>query len=398
MQDVSETERADLARIGVSVPTGIAVKGSRWIFTMGDRDRLIDVLARDWFVGKVALLPADVSPVATGDLAARLCRSLARTAVARAIRLADDWASYADVLTARHNAVGPMFDRPTLVETLAPATPRQVMHASVNPMGYARWSMGLEHAGSQLLRAMNLPASRPDVWNAARRTHVARPDSVAYRGQARFVRPAPCRYGKNGLQAACEYVPATIWQADSQGDVTARADTWSHAELLTAMGRQATARHAVTLEERDSQGRLIGRRTAYGTVRLPDDGTRRGWRGHRAVTWQAAPRQSSARTLARQAARAARATAGATAARGPAVGPWSASTHNLARVVRTRGLEAAVTALEAALRAANDHSLVTFADGTQVTISGPGEVLAGDRAYGVREYARRAALAGVTVA
>lgn len=398
MQDVSETERADLARIGVSVPTGIAVKGSRWIFTMGDRDRLVDVLAADWFTGKVSLLPADVSPVATGDLAARLCRAMARTAVQRAIRLADDWATYADELTARHNTVGPMFDRPMLVETLAPPTARQIIHASTNPMGYARWSMGLEHAGSQLLRAVNLPASRPDVWNAAKRTHVARPDSVAYRGQARFARPAPCRYGKNGLQPAVEYVPAFVWQADSAGEISPTADRWSHAELLTSIARVRTFRRAVELTTRDDDGRLIGRRTEFVTYPTQDDGSRFGFRGHRAISWQAAPRVSARRTAARTAARTARKLAGVTTSRGPAVGPWSASTHNLPRAIAARSLADVVTGIEQAIRSAADHTVVTFADGTTVTTSGPGEVLAGDRAYGVREYARRAALAGVTVA
>lgn len=395
MNQVSETERADLARIGVSVPTGVMVKSARWGFQYGARDELIDLLARDWFVGKVALLPADVTPF-SGDLAARLCRSVARTAVARATKLATDWEAYADLLTARANVVAPMVNRPTLAETMVPATERQIMFASSNPMGYARWSMALEHEGSGLLRAMNLPATRPDVWNAAKRTHVARPDSVAYRGQTRFARPTPCRYGKSGHQAAVEYVEANVWAVTGDAEISARADTWSHAELLTMLTRNRTARYPVAIEARDDIGKLISRRTEYCSVKLPDNGLRRGFRGHRAIEWATAPRVSRKRSTARVAARAARSAVGATSARGRSVGPWSIAERSLPRAIAARDLTATVTAIETMIRMATDH-MVTFPNGTVVTISGPSQVVtATGRAYPVREYSRRAALAGMT--
>ena len=49
------------------------------------------------------------------------------------------------------------------------------------------------------------------------------------------------------------------------------------------------------------------------------------------------------------------------------------------------------------LRTSRDGAPITFDDGTTVTISGPAQVIATDgKAYPVREWSRRAALAGVT--
>lgn len=395
MQDFSESERADLVSAGVTVPTGIAVKGSRWIFNMGDRDRLVDLLAAEWFTGKVHLLPADVS-LATGDLAARLCRSVARTAVRRAITLADDWSAYSDALTAAASKVEPMCDRPTVAETITRPTAAQVIHASMNPQGYARWSMTTEHSGSTLLRNMGLPASRPDVWSKSKRKHLARRDPVAYTGESRFVLPAPMRYGRNGLQPAGEMACGLVWSVTAAGDVTLTADRWATSELLTSLMRKRTARQSAVIEQRDDLGKLIGRQTTFVTVATPDDGSRHGFRGLRSITWAAAPRSARKRTAARRAARAAR--EGSTNARGRAVGPWSIADRSLPRAITARNLGDTVDAIERAIRAAADHSVVTFADGTTVTTSGPGEVLTADRAYAIRSYARRAALAGVTVA
>lgn len=404
MEDYEQEEREDLARLGVTVPTGVMVKGARWAYQYGARDQLIDLLARDWLAGsetdpnqagKLHLVPSDTS-IVSGDLAARMCRQIARTAVQRAIRLADGWEQYADALTAAHKAVLPMCDRPTLVETLALPTPAQVIHASINPMGYSSWSLAREHAGSKLLGNAGLPSTRPDVSLKGKRVHVARRDPVAYRGAPRFALRAPCRYGRNGLQPGYEYVMGrTIWQADLAGSITPAVDSWSHAELLTALTRVTSRRYPSVIEHRDSDGKLVGRRTEYGTVRLPDDGTRRGWRGHRAVTWQAASRTSKARKAARSAARAARAATSATGRRGPAVGPWSLKTASLPRAIKARDLAATVALIESVIRLADDRQVISFPNGTVVAVSGPAEVVTlTGKAYAVREFARRAALAG----
>ena len=355
-------ERAALARTGVTIPSGQVARTARWVYNYGPHDALVDYLARGWFESRLPLVPADTS-IVSGDLAARLCRSLARTAVRRAAGLAHDYEQHADSLSAAYSAVAPMCDRPTLAETLARPTDRQVMHASANPMGAHGWSLALEHAGTALLAHAGLPSTRPDVWVRAKRTHVTRPDSVAFRGTARYQRPAPCRYGKSGLQAAIEYRPDWQFAVSAAGEVSVVAGPWSIAEHLTALARRDT----------------------------PDNGTRYGFRGHRLITWQASTRMSQARKTERAAARLARPAASAT--RGPKVGPWSMTERAARRAVDARNLTALVGSIESAIRLANGPD-VTFADGTSVRIDGPSQVIdTTGRAFPVREYARRLALA-----
>lgn len=368
---------------------------SHWVTLMSDTDRLVDVLARDWFTSRLAVLPADANPVVSGDLAARLCRSLARTAVARAIRLANEWETYADAITARLAGVwhGPAY----VPDSLPAVKPSQVMAASLDPMGYATWSARRESIGTRVLRAANLPATRPDVWNPNTRRHVTRPDAVAFRGTARYQVPRPCRYGKNGLQPASMFTPGLVWAVDLAGQVEPITLAVIE-ELLTSLARPTVERYPVLVERRDETGRLIERLTTTGLVTLPDDGTRRGWRGHRLVTWSAG-RQSTARKQARQARRAERAAVGAPASKpGRAVGPWAVSVKNLARTVERRGLVEQASTLEAVARTASRHAVIEFSDGTTVTVEGNAEVMANGRAYPVREWARRAALAGQTLA
>jgi hypothetical protein len=248
---------------------------------------------------------------------------------------------------------------------VAPMTGAATLAASVDPMGAHRASLALEHAATQLLACYGDKLPRPDVWSRRHHAHVARPDVVAFRGLPRYELPQPCRYGRTGLHAASE-----TRQAVRLVNVSDTPE-WAHVavqELLTT---------------------------------LPGTGlTRQAWRGHRRVTLALAGRRQGAGVRAARAAAAAARQAHRQAQgagkRGKAVSPDDMATASLPRAIAARGLADVVAALEARVRLAADGQALTFGS-VSVSVLGAAQVMTGaGRAYPVREWARRAALAGVT--
>lgn len=99
---------------------------------------------------------------------------------------------------------------------------------------------------------------------------------------------------------------------------------------------------------------------------------------------------------ATQAKRAERSASKAT--RGKAVDPWSTATSQLKRTVENAGAEVAQSAitLESVLRTSATGATVTLAPGLTVTVHAA-TVDSDGRSFPIREFARRAALQGVTI-
>jgi hypothetical protein len=238
---------------------------------------------------------------------------------------------------------------------LAPMVDSEAIYgASRTPQQAHRWSLQLEAMGTQLLHNAGLPADRPDVWNPRRSRYLSRADRSAHKGTVRYALPSPVRYG------AQRGHPRITFRTDGVG------------ELLTLVGGKVD--HTAQV--------------------------RAAWRGHRRVTIAIAARQSSAiREAARAVKREAREAEGATSKRGPSVTPWGMSERSLPRAVAVKGLRDHVAALEAILRTSADGAAVTLSDGVTVTIEGGAQLVdqRSGAAYPVREWCRRAALAGVTI-
>lgn len=257
------------------------------------------------------------------------------------------------------------------IDTLAWPSADVVVNTSRDPMGAHRWSMALEHAATRFLALHGEHLPRPDVWSRRHHSHVTRPDVVAYKGTPRYVLPQPCRYGAIGHHPAAEVRTVTrLGHPDTWGtlDQTDCPAWWTGdvIELLTT--------------STDRQGR-----------------SRMAWRGHRRITLVMAPRTGTRgnRPKVQAQRRAERAAIGASPKGGRAVSPWAMSDRSLPRAVASRGVAAQVATLESILRTSTDGATVTFGD-VVVTITGPAQVVDHNgRAYPVREWARRAALAGI---
>lgn len=241
----------------------------------------------------------------------------------------------------------------------------QVIATSCEPMGAHPWSLAREHLGTQFLHAHAERGPRPDVWSRRHGSHVARPDRVAFRGVARFALPQPCRYGRCGNE------PAAITRDAVRLVDVSDVPNWQ----------------AVAVTE------LL-------TVRTGGEGrTRVAWRGHRQITLTLSERVSAERAALRSKARKARVEVAAVGKRGPAVGPWYLSPRSLPAAVK-RDVKVASLAdrIEQVLRSA--HQGDTFdliGDDATVTVidRGASEVLFRDTAWPLRDWARRAALAGL---
>lgn len=354
----TQFDYGEAMQTGLRIPTGQVVRSAGWIYLLSDDDRLTDMLAAEWFTAHAAELPADVS---SGSVQARWS---ARRAIRAARRQVDAWNVHAAELDTLRPVHGPTVPVDSVIEQPQTATADMVIAASCNPMGQARWSLALEHAGTAMLKAHGLPATRPDVWSRRHGQHVTRPDRVAFRGTARYTLPQPVRYGRSGMQEAATFTDPRTLHHHVVTDVPAW-QTFSVAELLTADAspdRTSDVRH--------------------------------GWRGHRRITWKVASRTTD-RHPARATARAARAATGATGKRGKAQGPWSLAVRSLPRAIaRDTDAAARAAALESLLRTAAADGVLTFGTVT-VTVVGNAEAIAHDgRAWPVREWCQRAALAG----
>lgn len=339
-------ERTELSALGIAgIDTHRVFKGSEWDYLTDaalEGAELSYAARRDRFAALAG--SKDAHERARGrrglTFAERALRSATRAATAP-VRAAEELPHdplTADVVRVRAAAV-----------TLPAANVR--IAASCDPMSAHPWSLELEHLATQFLHAHGERGPRPDVWSRRHGSHVARPDRVAFRGVARYAPPQPCRYGKAGNEPA-------------------------------ALGNLAT------------------KVTELLTVRTGGEGrTRVAWRGHRRFTLTLSERVSTERTEARAKARKARAEVAAVGKRGPAVGPWALSPRSLPAAVE-RDLEVAALAerIEQVLRSA--HAGDTFdligADATVTVIDrGAATVEYSDTAWPIREWSRRAALAGL---
>lgn len=382
-----------LERAGINVPTDQVIRSASWVALMGSTDRLVDLLARDWFESKLALIPADTA-IATGDLAARLCRSLARSAVARARKHAGEWESYADSLTeASRTTFADDWAQCWESEVYAghSATSAQIIAASVDPMARFRWSDRLQARGTQLIQQIDGDkARRPDVWDSDSFRYISRPDPIAHCAEVRYVNPQPCRYGRNGNQPASVTIPRRVWfGADVEGDIACH-------ERLTTLTDLTSERRAMLLAK-------------LGTLTLESfNRSRVGWRGHRLVSWELAPRKVGKRGKREQVRRKvnaiARAGSGAVGKRGPARTAWSYSERSLTRAIaRTferdpNVFQTAWVAIQSTLAMASHDDVITFADGTTVTVLDGSQVhdVKRNRAYPVGEWSKRYALSNAT--
>lgn len=242
-----------------------------------------------------------------------------------------------------------------------------VIATSLDPMAVTRWSLMLEHMGTEILHAYGMPATRPDVLPKGKARRVVRTDPVAHTGQVRYALPRACRYGAIGkLPGSEERTRVVTFTADGVPMTTHEALT----ELRTTLAKAS-------------------------------DGSRRGWVGFRPYVFVPAPRKAGRKATARRKAdRAARAERNAATraesgngSRGPAVTPWARSTRSLAAAVATAGASDVVTYAESILRTSADGASVTLGPCTVVVHLQAEVVDHGGRAYPIREWCRRAALA-----
>lgn len=180
-----------------------------------------------------------------------------------------------------------------------------------------------------------------------------KPDRVAYRGQVRYRRPRPCRYHSDGIARGAFVV-------DADGVITRPA-----VEYRT-----------------DVTGRGYG------------------WMGHRRITigTTGKPIVRKARQARSAATQANRPTV---ARRGKAVSWWSMSERSLPRwwMKATADQQDTASMLEAIMRTSVGDTPVTLADGHIVIVDRAGACVRRDepasRTMPIREYARRAVLAGL---
>ena len=252
----------------------------------------------------------------------------------------------------------------------------QVIIASRNPMGIASWSLALEHAATQFLHAHGVrTTSRPDVWSRRHNTHLAMADPVAYKGQIRYASPQPCRYGKLSNEPA-EATRDAVRLVDVSD--TPEWRPVSVTELLV------TPRYVVV------NGALV----------LNNGRVRKSWRGHRSIVVRLAESSQRKGAIVRASKRAQAVSALKVGKRGPAVDPWNLSPRSLpAAVKRSEATADLALRLESIFRTSTYGASLTMSDGTTVTLTDVSLSTAQyrDHAMPVRELARRAALAGLTI-
>jgi len=236
-----------------------------------------------------------------------------------------------------------------------------ILITSKDPMAVTRWSADLEHAATMFLHAHGVrTTSRPDVLPrfATRRRAIS--DRVAFKGQARYALPKPCRVGSLGNE------PAELGNVET------------HVTELLVTPRFVLVDGVLTL----NNGRV-----------------RKAWRGHRSILVRLSSRRSASETT-RKARRAQSVATDNVAKRGPARDPWNLSPRSIpARLKATTGATELALRLESVLRTSAYGSTLSLSDGTTVSLTDVSlsTVQYRDVAYPVRELSRRAALAGLTV-
>lgn len=243
----------------------------------------------------------------------------------------------------------------THVATLTRPDSDVQLATTLDPMGIHPWSLAIQGAATALLSGLGEPTLLPDVYSRRHGRFVTRPDHVAFKGVARWTPSQPCTYGRVGSFPSVEVTDGV-------------------SEYLTVPKVRGNG-------EPNS-----------GTVRMA-------WRGHRSIIITLATRSGPV-PMERQAVSAARKARGA-AVKGPNVNAWDRSPEKLARTIAARGLIDDVARLEAVVRTTTDGHSLTLTDGTSITLRDSLTSVTHDatgRTYGIREWSRRAVLAGLQLA
>ena len=363
---IEQDELAELNRLGVHhvvgngarVRTSQAFRTSQWDYvTEADLQG-----ARDAYAERLAGVQRQIATGTIKGATARRALRLAESAVRRSERATLETNYPTDEGDGSEiDPLGAYLVR-TVAESVDRPTAEQVIIASRNPMGATSWSMRLENLGTRLLHAHGIKTTaRPDVWSRRHNTHLAMADRMAYKGQVRYVEPLPCRTGALGNE------PAEL------GNVI------THAVELLVVPR----RHIVAGQWVPNTGRV---RTA--------------WRGHRKITVTLSERRAAATERKATAKRAQDVRTLKVGKRGPAVDPWNlASRSLLAAIKRDERTAATAATIEQIMRTSTFGASLTFTDGTIATLSDVSlsTVVYRDVAMPVREFARRAALAGIDI-
>ena len=278
-------------------------------------------------------------------------------------------------------------------------------------------AMGLEQWANMLLRADNVrrgldenqDLQREDVIDGDTKRLTVRPDPVTHVSwmtgdtleSMRYELPQP-------VSAAQRKIRRTELANRMLYPVTYYVRVRDHlGDRYEAHTRMVTTRYPLTtwLEDTPPRWAGMGTRTTdqhyegmggQPMVRLRD---RVGWRGHVAVTRGRARGVSVTRDTERVAASEARANVDGAATRGRLVSVWDMSCRSIPRrwSDATDAQRANAETIEQTIRAATDD-LVTIELGEQVTIrDGVTVVRASGSSYPIRDYARRAALAGIAL-
>lgn len=237
--------------------------------------------------------------------------------------------------------------------------------------------------------------SAPDQYVERFGRWVPKSDPVAMHAEERWVSPAPMRYEIGALKVKGVkggYVPnlgKVHIGTDGQYELRTTLAWW----LTCSCG--AMGRH-VWLSFSDHARRPYAERLADPSVTVAGDEcscNRLGWLGHRFQTFPA-PRASQ-RASAKDERTEAIENGEATSAIGPNRSPWNVGSDNLARTAKK--VEAEWQEIEAILQAAVIGSSLTFQNGTVVTMLEKHRVEYRGQAWGARDFARRAALASLTL-
>lgn len=270
---------------------------------------------------------------------------------------------------------GPVPDTARMV-TLSPELSAA---SAADPGAWHTSSARLSGAAARFLADRGEHWQTPDTWSVRDRRYHSRADRVAFKGLPRFALPSPVRYERAVTDRTARegnrdmLTTRAAWHTYCQcGHARAALPVARAARFLRATGHTAAAARAVR--------KVRAHRSRCHCAPV-------GWVGHTRTVFALTVRANRAATAT------ARAATGATGTRGTARTPWTLSARSLPRAAER--VAPVVTALESILRTAAIGATLTLGTVT-VTVLDGATVTYGDRTYPVREWARRAALAGVT--
>lgn len=256
------------------------------------------------------------------------------------------------------------------------------LRSLVDPGGYNSGGLDLARRSNAFLASHGESMRTGDDWNRTHMRTQSSPDRVAFRGEQRWVSGAPCRYQHGAKKVRGEDGKMRLVPNLSKVEQSDDGRFELRTSLYCSIHRNKVLRDGNGTARRDLSGKLVYQSCVC---------ERTGWIGHRFVTFPPAARsvvkQAEQRNADRQQAE-------TSTRKGPHTTSWALSTHNLARASKRVFRQA--LAIENVARKLAQGEVATFDNGQQVTLLGDCSVISRDRAFPVREWARRAALAGWT--